>query len=189
MSAVSSQYLSIVFFGTHVLSSIWQEINGQITVIAKSSLVNIKDDQTLAQSVDASLEELGDETLNLKQVLFVVPYSWTQKGNLNDESKKILKNLSAELVLEPIGYVIYEDGLITWQEQQYTGSFSGLIVQHQPEKLEATLVINSEIEQTFSIGKSDQSINDIEELLARVEKHKTSFQKIIFFDTSPTDNQ
>ena len=189
MSAVSSQYLSIVFFGTHVLSSIWQEINGQITVIAKSSLVNIKDDQTLAQSVDASLEELGDETLNLKQVLFVVPYSWTRKGNLNDESKKILKNLSAELVLEPIGYVIYEDGLITWQEQQYTGSFSGLIVQHQPEKLEATLVINSEIEQTFSIGKSDQSINDIEELLARVEKHKTSFQKIIFFDTSPTDNQ
>jgi len=189
MPAESSQYLSIVFFGTHVLAALWQEHQQKVTIIARSPIKDLTQHDTLAEAVDLSLEELGEDSLSVRQVLFVIPQAWTDQGQITNQHKDELKNLSQELLLEPLGFVVIEDGLQTWQENTTQTSFSGVIVHHHQNALQVRVSIESEIAATFQIGKSGQVREDIIELQARLKPYLNQISRVLFFDTSGQDNE
>lgn len=188
MPAESSQYLAIVFFGDHIIAALWQELNQKATIIARSSLKNLADHETLSEAVDLALEELGEQSLNIRQVLFIIPYSWTQSGQITDDHKDQLKKLSQDLLLEPLGFVVIEDGLQTWQERTQGGPFSGAMVHHHREALAVRVSLQGEVTTAFQLGKSGQARDDIIELQARLKPSLDSLERVLFFDTTGEDN-
>lgn len=184
MPVESSQYLSIVFFGTQVIAALWQEIQSKVTIIARSDLRSIQDHDSLAEAVDLSLEELGKDSLKVRQVLFIVPYDWTNQGEITADRKQDLQRLSKDLLLEPLGFVVIQDGLQTWQEATDGEPFSGAIVHHNEDSLQVRTSILGEIAGSFQIGKSGQANDDIAELQARLKPHLAELDRILFFDTS-----
>ncbi len=187
MPAESSQYLSIVFFGSHVVTALWQEINQRVSIIARSSLREQGENESLPECVDLALEELGEESLSVRQVLFVVPQTWTDQGQLLNEKKGVLKELSEDLLLKPLGFVVLEDGLRSWQEQNNGQSFSGVIIQHLAESLQVKVFIEGESAASFQIGKSGQVKDDVIELQARLKRYADEYSRILYFETSGED--
>jgi len=187
MPAESSQYLSIVFFGSHVVTALWQELNQRVSIIARSSLRLQAENESLPECVDLALEELGEESLSIRQVLFVVPQTWTDQGQLLNEKKGVLKELSEDLLLKPLGFVVLEDGLRSWQEQSTGQPFSGVIIQHLAEALQVKVYVAGETAAAFQIGKSGQVKDDIIELQARLKRYESEYDRVLYFETSGED--
>ncbi len=184
MPVESSQYLSIVFFGNQVITALWQEIQSKVTIIARSNLRSLQEHDTLAEAVDLSLEELGKDSLKVRQVLFIVPADWTDRGEIKANRKQELQSLSKDLLLEPLGFVVIQDGLQTWQELSDGEPFSGSIIHHNEDSLQVRTSILGEIAGAFTIGKSGQANDDIAELHARLKPHLPDLDRVLFFDTS-----
>lgn len=189
MPSESSHYLALTFIGQSVMAALWQNVQDNITIIAHSSLQPVSDPDNLSESVDSALEELGEESLAVKEVLFIVPYVWTDQGNLKSTAKDKLQTLSKDLLLEPMGFVILEEGLCSWQENLSGLAFNGLILQHQKEQLQVRLFIDGSLVSAFSLGKSDNFSNDLQELQARIKDYADQYQRIIYFDTSHQEQE
>jgi hypothetical protein len=189
MSVESSQYLSIVFFESHVLTALWQELGGKITIIARSTLRPVISEETLAEAVDLSLEELGEDGLSVRRVLFVIPQVWSDQGEIREQRKNLLKSLSKELLLEPLGFVLIEDSIRLWQEQLSNQPFSGVLIQHLEEDLRVQVVLNGEITSTFRLGKSGEVRDDLLELQARLKPYANKYEKVMYYDTSGKESE
>lgn len=183
MPKQSVNYLALAFIGQSVMAALWQNVQGKITIIAHSALHDLAN-KNQSEAVDAALEELGEEALSIKEVLFIVPYLWTDQGNLKSESKQQLQELSKELLLEPMGFVILEEGLCSWQENLTGLAFNGLILQQQSNALQVRLFIDGDLVSAFTLGKSDDLNNDLQELQARIKKYAGTYKRILYFDTS-----
>lgn len=183
MPTQSTPALALAFIDHQITAALWQEVNGKITIISRSQLLDLPDGNW-PETVDQALEELGEEGLSIKDILFVVPLDWTKDGQLDAKYKKKLHQLSQELTLEPMGFVILEEGLCTWQENISGLAFNGLIINHQANKFQVRLFTDGQLQSAFDLGKSGDLASDLQELQARLQKEGSQFQRILYLDTS-----
>jgi len=183
-AAPSQQYLAFVFSEAGVVSALWQQVGPRIQIIARSTLLPVEGENWVA-ALDAALEELGSNTLNVKKALFAVPSAWTQDGELIDSKRAFLKDLTSDLLLEPMGFVLIEDTLLAWQEDQLGENFTGTMITNAPTAWMIQRVENGQTTEKAQVGKGGDSTNDWNELQARLTKMSQDHRRGLYLDLSP----
>ncbi len=169
MSSAPTQYLAVVFTAEFVSAVLWQHEGGQTTVITQSKAVGVKSWKLhdINQAIDAALDELGEAGLTIKHVLFGVPNSWIEDNALQKDKKHILKTLTQDLLLDPLGYVVNSDALAAGQRNKTGQPFTGAFVSTSQHFLEVERYERGHLVQAEKVGRSGEIAQDAVELLAR----------------------
>jgi len=183
-AAPSQQYLAFVFSEAGVVSALWQQVGTRIQIIARSTLLSVEGENWV-DALDKALEELGSTTLNVKKALFAVPSAWTQGGELIDSKRAFLKDLTSDLLLEPMGFVLIEDTLLAWQEDQLGENFTGTMITNAPAAWTIQRVENGKTTEKAQVGKGGDSTNDWNELQAQLTKMSQDHRRGLYLDLSP----
>ncbi|MCB9813074.1 MAG: hypothetical protein H6772_01575 [Pseudomonadales bacterium] len=137
-----------------------------IDVLAKSDISDYDGVSNCLIKVDESLQQLGDKSENVNSVIFGLNHSWVTKGDVVDEKKPLLKKLTDDLSLEPLGFIVISEALV---QQKISGNslFSGIIVVLGKNNITLNLVHQGKIKEVESVGRSQDSKGDFLEGLAR----------------------
>lgn len=187
MSA-AQQYLALVFSESSVVAALWQKVGTRIQIIARSSLSPVVEENWVG-AIDTSLEELGPESLAVKKSLFAVPQLWTENGELIDSQRAFLKDITKDLLLEPLGFVLVEDTLLAWQEAQLGESFTGTIITSLASSWILQRVQAGTVEKTAEVGKSGTQAVDWEELQAQLTQLAQDHRRGIYLDLAPSSDE
>jgi hypothetical protein len=187
MSA-AQQYLALVFSESSVVAALWQKVGSRTQIIARSSLSPVTASNWV-DAIDKALEELGPESLSVKKALFAVPSAWTQNGELIDSQRNFLKDLTKDLLLEPMGFVLVEDTLLAWQEDQLGENFTGTIITSTPENWKVQRVEAGVVGKTAEVGKSGTGTADWEELQAQLTQLAQDHRRGIYLDLAPSSDE
>jgi hypothetical protein len=181
MSSAPTQYLAVVFTAEFLSAVLWQYLDGKITILTQSKNVPVKSWKMgdINAAVDVALDELGEAGLTIKHVLFGVPNSWLENNSLQSEKKHILKALTQDLLLEPLGYVVNSDALAAAQRDKTGQPFSGSFLSTTKHFIEAERYERGNLVQAERVGRSGEISQDVAEFLARFPEVKKDARCIL----------
>lgn len=163
----SEKYLAIYLNHTKVQAALWQVINGKIQITTRSDVHFFKDQESCLVKTDEALQELGKDSEGVSEVVFGLNDDWMEKGDLADAKKPILKKLTQDLSLKPVGYVVMTEALAKYLSADEPLT-SLLLVELTEQELVVNLLQRGAITLTQRVGKSDDLVADLNESLARV---------------------
>jgi hypothetical protein len=171
MSSATPQYLAFVLFPDRVGIVVWQQSGGKIQLLSQSSLIDATSgqDDDLSRAIDTALDELGPDGLAVKEALFVVSPDWVENGDLTNRKKHFLKNLTHDLMLDPLGYVVLSDTLLAHEAAQAPQPFSGVLVYDSTKEWLLEHVISGQVTEMQRVGKSQDRTADATELHTRLQ--------------------
>ncbi len=142
---------------------------------------------------DKVLQQLGPESENVSETVFALNTSWVKNGEVIDEKKPIIKKITDELSLKPLGFIDTNEA-IAQQKILENALYSGTLVVFAENEIKFTLIYQGKIRTTEVVGKSGDFTGDFQEGIARihevVQKHGNYVpQKILLasFDLSQND--
>lgn len=168
-SAVVS--LGIIIAEDWVAAALWQFEGGSTKVLSHSApfILPSDSDTSRNEAVDQALEALGDAGLSAKDVLFVLPHHWIKDGEVVSEKKRFLKQLSQDLVLSPLGFVLLSDTIIAAEQTDHNREFSGLLLIESATGWDALVYDRGSEQKVERVGKSGDLSADLQELQARFQ--------------------
>lgn len=169
MDASAQQYLAFVFTESWVAAALWQKSGARISVLLQPDPTPFASSQIrdLTQALETSLDDLGEAGLSIKNVLLAVPRDWINDNDLNTDAKRLLKQLSQDLLLQPLGYVVVSDAVVAAEQSTLGASFTGIIISQSEHHVYATLYTDGVESQHEKIGKSGNWEQDAQEVSAR----------------------
>lgn len=139
-----------------------------VKVLERSRVIDYSDQKELLTQTDKSLQELGKESENVKEVIFGLEADWVTKNNgLVAERKPLLKKLTEELSLTAVGFVVISEAL-NHHLINKDPHFSALVVRLTHLDIETTLVKQSQVVGSIKVGRSGNIVADVTEALARL---------------------
>lgn len=174
MSSAPTQYLAVVFTAEFLSAVLWQYQTGKITILTQSKNVPVKSWKLndINGAVDSALDELGEAGLTIKHVLFGVPNSWLEDNSLQTDKKQVLKALTQDLLLEPLGYVVNSDALAAAQRDKTGQPFTGSFLSTTKHFIEVERYDRGNLVQAERVGRSGEISQDVAEFLARFPEAK-----------------
>jgi len=180
-------FLALELTDDLVQAAVWQVENKVTEVVSLGIPVewDSADDNEdkLTQAVDATIssaiEGLPQEP---SEVIFGLPTSWTTKDGIDPAKLKIIKLVSKELELKPLGFVVVIDSLIRYLKMQEGTPSTSIMVQVSPDEVTLHLVKLGKLEATQSVGRSDDIATDVEEGISRFKIEGNLPSRIIVFD-------
>lgn len=168
--AESPAFLCLIVSTTHVQAFLLQvSDDAEVTTLAESKTYAYTDNNNLVLRSDEALQDLGEASEDVNQVLFGVDQAWVTDSEIHDDKKKLLQKLASDLGLEAKGYVVSTEALISnWQKSG--GISSGLLILTTAELLSFLVLKDGQLEQVEAIGRSAELAADFTEGLARVTK-------------------
>jgi len=134
--------------------------------ISQSMIVPYTDQKTLVLRTDQALQDLGQNSEKINEVLFAVQDSWLQAGDVAEHRQILLKAISDELSLKPMGFVVQSEALF----QHYLNlhpQFSAVLLVVGSEHLTVQVVRQGRLRYSTVVGRSENSTADFKEALAR----------------------
>lgn len=164
-------FLGLILTEKSVQAILWKIANGEISVIKKSAITKISDkEQTIVQT-DVALQELGELSENLSEVLLGLESSWVNQKGVIDNKKPLLKKLTEDLSLKPIGFVVTIEAVTQFLSKQ-NPNLNAVLLFYTQNKISISLVEKGVLQKTESVGRSDSSVSDLIEALARFKTNK-----------------
>lgn len=172
MSSAAQQFFAFVMFPDRVAVVLWQRSGEKISILAQSGLIETEtaQDKDLSLAIDTALDQMGDVGLGIKGALFVVPSSWVEGGDLSDKKKRFLKNLTHDLILDPLGYVVLTDTLLAHEASKSPKPLSGILVFDSNREWLLEDVRQGLAQPVEFVGKSQDHAADQAELASRLKK-------------------
>ncbi len=169
--------------------SIWTVQANQVKPLSFGQLVSW-DGQTsssLVQAVDQSLTSASNHIdSNLKepnQIVFGLPTSWLNEHNqLLSPKKKLLKHLSHQLELKPLGFTLFLESLVVYLQQQEGTPLNALLFHLSDLDISLSLIRQGKFIQRETIDRTDDLVTDIETLLKRLDSSQPLPSRILLFD-------
>jgi hypothetical protein len=140
--------------------------NEGIEIIEKSKISSYEGPGNYLIRADESLQELGKKSESVNSVIFGLNNSWVSKGEVVKEQKPLLKKLTDELSLEPMGFIVISEAIVQ-QKISNNSMFSGIISVLSKGHLTLSLVHQGKIRSVESVGRSSDGKGDFLEGLAR----------------------
>ncbi len=150
--------------------------DAQTTIVEKSRVLEYADAAAALVKADEALQDLGPESESLNQIIFCFESSWVKDGDIAETKRPLVKKITTELSLEPLGFIVISEALAHYYVQQ-NALFSGLLFLFTTDHVMVNLVSQGVIKHAESVGRSDNAVADVEEALARFAlKSKTETQ-------------
>lgn len=140
-----------------------------VTVLEESKTEVYEGLSTCDAQADAVLQQLGPESENVNEVIFALNSLWVKNGSIIDEKKPIIKKITDELSLTPLGFIDTNES-IAQQKIVENALYSGIIVVLAENEIDFTLIHQGTVKTTQSVGKSGDFTGDFHEGIARIHK-------------------
>ncbi|MEX0895499.1 MAG: hypothetical protein WDZ94_01010 [Patescibacteria group bacterium] len=135
-------------------------------VVSQSSVLTYTDAKNCVLKTDEALQDLGSNSEQVNEVLFAVEDSWLEAGDVDASHQNLLKEVSENLSLKPIGFVVQSEALF----QQYLNihtHFSAVMVLFSSAHITVQVVRQGRLQYSTVVGRSKDSASDVQEALAR----------------------
>lgn len=162
------KFLAVLLTNSTVRATWWAVADGQLARHELSDIQAYTDRKSCIVATDKSLQNLGKESEHINEVLFGLEPSWTDAQGIVDERKSWLKELTKELSLHPVGFVVCPEAVAqAWMERQPTESF--VLVYLTANDVLVSLVAVGKLLATVTVGRSAAVAADLKEALARIQ--------------------
>lgn len=160
-ASVQSLLLSISLKGTRI--------------VKKSSVIPYTDAANCVIKTDEALQELGQESEKVNEVLFGLEQAWLKDGVIADNKKSLLHTLTTELSLKPLGFVVQTEALYQ-HYVSHNAHASIILLVFSEQFLSVVIVAQGQLKLTETVGRSQEIVADITEALARyTKKHESTY--------------
>lgn len=159
-------YLSLLITDTSVQAGLWRVMDDLLSIDSLSQIIDYENEDGLLVGADQALQQLGPDSEKTDEVVFGFEFDWVTKTGLAEAKKPLLKRLTTELSLKSVGFVVVAEAVIQALRKQ-DQTLNGLLVQFAPHQLTVTLVRQGQPVISEQVGRSDNSVSDLTEALAR----------------------
>jgi len=153
-----------------VKSVVWTVDEGETTVLKMGSVEEWEEDNknSLITAVDASITN-AIETINPEpnKVIFGLPEGWVEDSQIAEGKKGLLKDLCSKLALQPLGFVVTLEALITFLRIQKGTPINAIFINLSETQIIVSLVQLGKIKGSEVVGRSEDLAADVREGLAR----------------------
>ncbi len=171
MSNAGNTHFFSVLLTDQLLQSALVSNNGQgIQIKELSGVRQYSNRKDLLEQLDKSFQELGPESEEVAEAVFAFDRNWLEAGELKDEYKPIMQEVTEELSLEALGQMSIAEGLA---EARLIGNEHDsclLLLLHERE-LEVIFIKHGQLLDFSSVGRSGDIVADMQEMFARLSKH------------------
>jgi hypothetical protein len=164
---------------------------GQLIIVQRSHLHDYQDPKSCVVEVDKCLQELGPESEDVSEVVFGFEPWWVTPTGIQDDRKPLLKQLTQELSLKAVGYVVLTEALAQRLTQQEP-LLSTIIIYVAEASLAIAYVKQGKLTKTEVVGRSGETVADVIEALARFKltANDSYFpSKILLFSTVLSEDE
>jgi len=151
------------------VQSLFVSVSGKVVrVRSQSPRLHYSDVNSLIVKTDESLQQLGQESESVSEVVFGLERSWIDKGDIAEKHKQTLERLMKDLSLKPIGFADHTEALA----QHFLVSqpqIPRVLVLVSQSLVTVALLDQGTMLAVQDIGHSDDIVADITEGLARLK--------------------
>ncbi len=159
-------FLALVVVENQMQAALWKIQDGSIEVVKVSTPQDYGDEAESVVAADQSLQELGELSEGVNEVVFGFPAAWVGATGLRDDRKPLLKNLTKELSLKPSGFVVITEAM-TQYLRRLPDTSTSLVVSILPTAVNLHWLQRGEVKAEAEVGRSGQLAADVVEALAR----------------------
>ncbi|MGI5828202.1 MAG: hypothetical protein ACOX6V_04260 [Patescibacteria group bacterium] len=159
---------------------------GNIEVLKTSEVISLEsiDDEAVLRAVDMAIATASEEaTTEPGKIIFGLPEEWVDSGGIKPEKRGTLKFLCKKLELEPLGFVVTQDALITYLQQEQGTPPSAIFIRFSEKSLLVTLVELGKIIEQQRVHRSGDVTADVKEGLVRFKKVNQLPARIILYNS------
>jgi hypothetical protein len=162
-------FYAIEISPSSIKTAIWQIVDGQASLLHLGPVKTWDSQSTdnLVRSLKHSLKELPTTDPQPYQVIFGLPLSWVSQNQVSVPRKRDLAQILKTLSLEPVGFVVIQEALVTYLKDK----------EGTPPSAIATHVI----------ARSPKLSSDVQEALARFKTETPFPAHLILFDSQAID--
>ena len=166
--------ICIILTDTTVQALLLRITMEETRILHKSPVLTYTDGDTLTIRADESLQELGKESENINEVIFVLPPSWLKSGDVVAVKKPLMQKMTTDLALRPVGFLVQSETIIQ-NSLSHNIHFSAVLLLITAEQIAVTVVTQGKAEATQLVGRSQDIAADLQEAFARYlnEKNET----------------
>lgn len=135
-------------------------------IVKKSTVIPYTDKKNCVIKTDEALQELGKESENVNEVLFGLEEAWLKEGAIVDAKKSLLHDLTTDLSLKPLGFVVQSEALFQ-HHLSHNSHISTILLVFSEQFLTVLVITQGQLKVTETVGRSDDIVPDIKEALTR----------------------
>jgi hypothetical protein len=160
-------HITILLTDNSVSSALWEVAEQQISIIGKTENRYYDTEEDQLDQLDESLQDLGKDSDKTDQVLYALEPEWANQTEILAPYDERLEELSKELSLKAVGFVLVTEALSSHllNENQY---LSALLFYVGAMNLSLIMISQGKIKYTLEVGRSEDVISDVQEVLARL---------------------
>lgn len=168
---VEKKLVICVLLTDATVQSLLLSVSMHSTRIMKRSV--IKSYTTAADAIlrtDETLQDLGKGSENVSEVLFGLQDNWVVGEQISEDKKELLQQITTDLSLQPMGFVLQTEALYQHYISQHT-HFSAILLSFANKNMTVLVIIQGKVVFTETVGRSDDVTADVTEALSRYISH------------------
>ncbi len=173
---------------TSVTLAVWEVNAGAVQVLSVGTPKEWQEESQLADAIEFGVTELKEKAKGIGEVLLGLPEEWVKDDDILPQKKTLLKNISKQTHLTPVGFVLSHEALWKYLSVKSGAANSSLFFEVSPGEIVLSLIENGQSTQHETVGRSELLIEDFQEAIARINKDLFPPQ-VFFFSSILTDEQ
>lgn len=166
-------FLSLYITEELVQAAVWGIKQSQIDIISRSQPHRYTNLKEAVAKTDEALQELSKESEQTNKVVFGFDASWIRQTSVTDDHKNLVKSITTDLNLEPLGFVSTSESLIQQLISDQPRLNSIVLFFHQ-ELVSLFLLRNGKLSAYVDSPRTEDAIADVREGLQRLVKQSDS---------------
>lgn len=169
----AEHFWSLVIGKTWVEAGVWRVAADKTEIVTQGGASSWQGDntETLITAADSTLSAAAatlDENIpEPTKVVFGLPPSWVEEGNIKKDRLELLKKLSKELELKPTGFVVIPESIVHFLKTKEGSLLNAVLVGLAEDSIDLSLVQQGKLLGTVEVAKSMSLGQDVAEGLAR----------------------
>lgn len=166
-------FLSLYITEELVQATVWGIKQSQIDIISRSQPHRYTNQKEAVAKADEALQELTKESEQTNKVVFGFDASWIRQTSVTDDHKNLVKSITTDLNLEPLGFVSTSESLVQQLISDQPRISSVVLFFHQ-DLVSLFLLRSGKLVAYVDSPRSEDVIADVREGLHRLVKQSDS---------------
>lgn len=173
-----------------VKSAVWMVEKGVVKILTIGETQSWEDEKEILEVVDNSLSSAAEKMSLLKEeaepnkVIFGLASDWIEENKIIPSKLEILKKISKELELSPVGFVVIPEAIVHYLKITEGIPPTAILVGEGRKRLTVTLVKLGKIVGTELVNRSGNLGGDLTEGLSRFGEEEVFPARILLYNLS-----
>lgn len=168
IAQAATKLCALIITDSSVQAGLLRVHPGSIELVARSSIVPYDTQKRLPISTDEAFQQLGKESEDINDVVFVLADTWLDEtGDVSPTKRPIIELLRKELLLNPVGYVVQQEALCD-QVLSKRPQLSAVLLIWDEQALSASWIDHGAVKITVTVGRSKEMTSDLTECLHQI---------------------